>query len=543
MPKILLHDIEARRALARGVGKLAVAVESTLGPKGMNAMIDRPIGTPIVSRDGVTIASEIELPDRFENMGAQVVREVSMQTNEVAGDGTTTAMVLANGLIQGGVGALERGAGAVDLCKGIHQAVEVVVEELRRSALPAQDGKMLRAVATIAATDPRLGGLVAEAIERVGSTGIVTSEYGLTTQTTLEVSEGLSFDRGYISHHMVTDVERMEVVLDNPLILLTDLKIRAPEELAGIRRVASDAGRPLVIVAEEVSPEVLVTLLGDGNRGKILVVHPPDYGHWRKAMMDDLAIVIGGKVIARDLGGRLEETGFSDLGTASRVRTSARETTIVRGGGDPAAIAARLAQVTKQYEVAPPNIEQDKLKERLAKLSGGTAVLMVGGATPVEQKRTMQLIDDAVSATRAAAEEGVVPGGGTALAQCAPVLERSLGNLDGDLGRGISLVKDVLTRPAAFIARNAGHEPGRIISDLVAARRGTGFDAATGTFTDMVEAAIVDPVRVTYTALRNAASVATLVLTTDTLVADVAEYVDPTAGPALGGGAENLGRS
>lgn len=543
MPKILLHDIEARRALASGVGKLAVAVESTLGPKGMNAMIDRPIGTPIVSRDGVTIASEIELPDRFENMGAQVVREVSMQTNEVAGDGTTTAMVLANGLIQGGVGALERGAGAVDLCKGIHQAVEVVVEELRRSALPAQDGKMLRAVATIAATDPRLGGLVAEAIERVGSTGIVTSEYGLTTQTTLEVSEGLSFDRGYISHHMVTDVERMEVVLDNPLILLTDLKIRAPEELAGIRRVASDAGRPLVIVAEEVSPEVLVTLLGDGNRGKILVVHPPDYGHWRKAMMDDLAIVIGGKVIARDLGGRLEETGFSDLGTASRVRTSARETTIVRGGGDPAAIAARLAQVTKQYEVAPPNIEQDKLKERLAKLSGGTAVLMVGGATPVEQKRTMQLIDDAVSATRAAAEEGVVPGGGTALAQCAPVLERSLGNLDGDLGRGISLVKDVLTRPAAFIARNAGHEPGRIISDLVAARRGTGFDAATGTFTDMVEAAIVDPVRVTYTALRNAASVATLVLTTDTLVADVAEYVDPTAGPALGGGAENLGRS
>ena len=543
MPKILLHDIEARRALARGVGKLAVAVESTLGPKGMNAMIDRPIGTPIVSRDGVTIASEIELPDRFENMGAQVVREVSMQTNEVAGDGTTTAMVLANGLIQGGVGALERGAGAVDICKGIHQAVEVVVEELRRSALPAQDGKMLRAVATIAATDPRLGGLVAEAIERVGSTGIVTSEYGLTTQTTLEVSEGLSFDRGYISHHMVTDVERMEVVLDNPLILLTDLKIRAPEELAGIRRVASDAGRPLVIVAEEVSPEVLVTLLGDGNRGKILVVHPPDYGHWRKAMMDDLAIVIGGKVIARDLGGRLEETGFSDLGTASRVRTSARETTIVRGGGDPAAIAARLAQVTKQYEVAPPNIEQDKLKERLAKLSGGTAVLMVGGATPVEQKRTMQLIDDAVSATRAAAEEGVVPGGGTALAQCAPVLERSLGNLDGDLGRGISLVKDVLTRPAAFIARNAGHEPGRIISDLVAARRGTGFDAATGTFTDMVEAAIVDPVRVTYTALRNAASVATLVLTTDTLVADVAEYVDPTAGPALGGGAENLGRS
>lgn len=399
MPKVLLHDIEARRALARGVGKLAVAVESTLGPKGMNAMIDRPIGTPIVSRDGVTIASEIELPDRFENMGAQVVREVSMQTNEVAGDGTTTAMVLANGLIQGGVGALERGAGAVDLCKGIHRAVEVVVEELRRSAVPARDGKMLRAVATIAATDPRLGALVAEAIERVGSTGIVTSEYGLTTQTTLEVTEGLSFDRGYISHHMVTDVERMEVVLDDPFILLTDLKIRSPEELAGIREAVTGTGRPLVIVAEEVSPEVLVTLLGDENRGKVLVVHPPDYGHWRKAMMDDLAIITGGKVVARDLGGRLEEMSLSDLGSADRVRSSARETTIVRGRGDPASIAARLAQVTRQYELAPPNIEQDKLKERLAKLSGGTAVLMVGGATPVEQKRTMQLIDDAVSAT------------------------------------------------------------------------------------------------------------------------------------------------
>ncbi|MCB4806191.1 chaperonin GroEL [Methylobacterium brachiatum] len=543
MPKVLLHDIEARRALARGVGKLAVAVESTLGPKGMNAMIDRPIGTPIVSRDGVTIASEIELPDRFENMGAQVVREVSMQTNEVAGDGTTTAMVLANGLIQGGVGALERGAGAVDLCKGIHRAVEVIVEELRRSAVPARDGKMLRAVATIAATDPRLGGLVAEAIERVGSTGIVTSEYGLTTETTLEVTEGLSFDRGYISHHMVTDVERMEVVLNDPFILLTDLKIRSPEELAGIREAVTGTGRPLVIVAEEVSPEVLVTLLGDGNRGKVLVVHPPDYGHWRKAMMDDLAILTGGKVVARDLGGRLEEMSLSDLGSADRVRSSARETTIVRGRGDPASIAARLAQVTKQYELAPPNIEQDKLKERVAKLSGGSAVLMVGGATPVEQKRTMQLIDDAVNATRAAAEEGIVPGGGTALAQCAPVLERALGNVDGDVGRGIGLVKEVLTRPAAFIARNAGHDPGRVIPNLTTARRGTGFDAATGMFTDMVESAIVDPVRVTYTALRNAASVATLVLTTHTLVADLPEHVDPTAGPALGGGAENLGRA
>ncbi len=333
MAKMILHDAEARRALSRGVGKLAAAVESTLGPKGMNAMVDRPIGTPIVSRDGVTIASEIELPDRFENMGAQVVREVSMQTNEVAGDGTTTAMVLANGLIQNGVAALERGAKPVDLCRGIDKAVELVVETLKDRARPATDRKMLEAVATIAATDPHLGSLVAEALHQVGLDGIVASEYGLTIETTLDVVEGMSFDRGYISHHMVTDVEKMEVVLHEPYILLTDLKVRSPQEIAGIRSAVAETGRTLVIVAEEISPEVVVTLLGDGNRGKVLVVNPPDYGHWRKAMMDDLAIITGGKVIARDLGGRLEDVTLADLGTARQVRASARETVIVRGGG------------------------------------------------------------------------------------------------------------------------------------------------------------------------------------------------------------------
>ncbi|MDQ0475095.1 molecular chaperone GroEL [Labrys wisconsinensis] len=543
MPKVLLHDIDARRALARGVQKLAAAVEPTLGPKGMNAMIDRPVGTPIVSRDGVTIASEIELSDRFENMGAQVVREVSMQTNEVAGDGTTTAMVLANGLIQGGVAALERGAKAVDLCKGIDQAVELVVETLKRSATAASDRRTLQAVATIAATDPHLGGLVAEAVERVGKDGIISSDYGLTTATTLEVVEGMAFDRGYISHHMVTDVERMEVVLDEPLILLTDLKIKAPGELAAIRAAVAKAGRPLVIVAEEVSPDVVVTLLGDGNRGKVLVVHPPDYGHWRRAMMDDLAIITGGRVVARDLGGRLEEAALADLGTARQVRASAHETVVIRGGGDETAIAARRQQVARQYELAPPNVEQDKLRERLAKLSGGTAVILAGGVTPVEQKRTIQLIDDAVSATRAAAAEGIVPGGGTALAQCAPVVTRVLGNINGDFGEGIRLVRETLSRPAASIARNAGHDAETIVADLLNAPAGTGFDAARGAFTDMVAAGIVDPVRVTCAALRNAASVATLVLTTSTLVADVSAYVDPTAGPARGGGAEALGRA
>jgi chaperonin GroEL len=543
MPKKLLHDIEARRALARGVEKLAAAVESTLGPKGMNAMVDRPIGTPIVSRDGVTIASEIELPDRFENMGAQVVREVSMQTNEVAGDGTTTAMVLANGLIQNGIAALERGAKPVDLCKGIDKAVELVVETLRNTAIEVSDQRMLQAVATIAATDPHLGKLVAEAVERVGKNGIISSDYGLTTNTTLEVVEGMSFDRGYISHHMVTDVEKMEVVLDQPYILLTDLKIKTPAELAGVRAAVEAAGRPLVIIAEEIAPEVVATLLGEGSRGKVLVVNPPDYGHWRNAMMDDLAIVTGGRVIARDLGAKLAEVALGDLGTARQVRASARETAIIRGGGDDVAIAARRQQVARQHELAPPNIEQDKLRERLAKLSGGTAIIFAGGVTPVEQKRTLQLIDDALSATRAAAEEGIVPGGGTALAQCAPVVARVLGNINGDLGEGIRLVREILSRPAAFIARNAGHNPDRVVAELLGSPAGTGFDAASGAFTDMISAGIVDPVRVTYTALQNAASVATLVLTTNTLVADVPDYVDPTAGHALGGGAERLGRA
>jgi len=543
MAKHLLHKNEAREALARGVSKLAAAVEPTLGPKGMNAMVDRPLGTPIVSRDGVTIASEIELPDRFENMGAQIVREVSMQTNEVAGDGTTTAMVLANGLIQGGVSALKRGAKPVDLCKGIDRAVDVVLESLKEMAKPASDRKSLEAVATIAATNGELGRMIAEAIDRVGRNGIITSEFGLTTNTTLEIVEGMSFDRGYISHHMVTDVEKMEVVLDQPYILLTDLKIQSPGQLEKIRAAVSAKGRPLVIIAEDVAPEVVVTLLGDGNRGKILVVNPPDYGHWRKAMMDDLAILTGGKVVARDLGGKLESATLADLGSARQIRASARETVIIRGGGDAAAIAARRAQIARQYDLAPPNIEQDKLRERLAKMSGGTAVILAGGVTPVEQKRTIQLIDDALHAARAAAEEGIVPGGGTALAQCAAAVGRKLGNINGDLGEGIRLVREVLVRPAALIAGNAGYDPSEIVDKLLQSKSGTGFDAANGIFADMIDAGIIDPVRVTCAALRNAASVANLVLTTETLVVNLPEDFDPTAGPALGGGAEKLGRA
>ena len=400
MPKVLLHGSAARHALARGVARLAAAVEPTLGPKGMNAMIDRPIGTPIITRDGVSIAAEIELPERFENMGAQVVREVSMQTNAVAGDGTTTAIVLANALVQSGAAALDRGAKAIDLCRGIDLAVESVLAGLKAAARPATDETTLASVATVAATDRKLGALVARAFALVGEKGVITTEFGLTTETTLDVVEGMAFDRGYLSHHMVTDQETMTAALERPLILMTDLKIKEPAALEAARALASQAGRPLLVIAEEVSPEVVASLLGGGAAGRFLVVHPPEYGHWRKALLEDMAILTGGRVIARDLGGRIEDVTAADLGGAQRVKTSASHTAILHGEGDAAAIRARRAQVQRLYENAPPNIEQDKLRERLAKLSGGTAVLYAGGVTPVEQKRTAQLIEDALHAVQ-----------------------------------------------------------------------------------------------------------------------------------------------
>ncbi|WP_271024131.1 chaperonin GroEL [Rhizobium sp. RCAM05973] len=395
----------------------------------------------------------------------------------------------------------------------------------------------------MAATDPKLGGLVAEAYERVGTSGAISTDFSVTTETTLDVVEGMSFERGYLSHHMVTDQERMEVVLDRPYLLMTDLKIKEPASLDAVRRLAEKADRPLVIVSEEMSPEVVVTLLGKQGAGKYLVVHPPEYGHWRKAMMEDLAILTGGRVIAHDLGGRLEDVTVEDLGTAERVRTSSSYTTVIRGGGNAAAIAARRAQVQRQHDVAPPNIEQDKLRERLAKLSGGSAVLYAGGVTPVEQKRTIQLIEDSMHAVRAAVEEGVVAGGGSALAQIAPVLDEVLTSVDGDVAEGVRLVQGILSRPLWQIAANAGADPDTVVAKVTRVNGGHGYDAALGRYQNMMEAGIIDPVRVTYTALRNAASVATLILTTETLIGDLAENEDPTAGPALGGGAEKLGRA
>jgi chaperonin GroEL len=541
MPKILVHGNEARQALARGVQRLAAAVEPTLGPKGLNAMVDRPIGTPLITRDGVSIASEIELPERFENMGAQVVREVSMQTNEVAGDGTTTSIVLANALVQSGVQLTERGAKAVDLCEGIDLAVTAVLAALRTEAC-AVEGDLLDAVANIAAGDRTLGALVAEAYRAVGTEGVITTDFALGIHSHLEVVEGMSFDRGYISHHFATDQETMQAELKNPFILLTDIKLVNVEQVAAVRRIADEDDRPLLIVSEDCSPDVLTSLLTRDAPGRVLVIHPPEYGQWRKAMMEDLAILTGGRVLVRDLGGRLEEITRDDLGSADAVRATASDTTILRGHGDPHSVAARRAQVQRFFDRAPPNIEQDKLRERLAKLCGGTAVIYAGGVTPVEQKRTIQLVDDSLNAVRAALEEGVVVGGGVALARTGPALEAALGQARGDVHSGMKLVQSVLSRPLAHIAMNAGGDADETILTCAKLPSGVGFNARTGQFTDLLEAGIVDPLSVTSAALLNAASVAKLILTTETLIGDLPEGADPTAGPALGGGAEHLGR-
>jgi chaperonin GroEL len=542
MPKIMLHDEDARAALGRGVAKLAKAVRGTLGPKGMNAIMDRPIGTPIVSRDGVSIASEIELECPFENMGAQVLREVSKQTNDVAGDGTTTATVLADVLVQDGLKCLAAGANPVELVEGLELAVTETIAALKRSAKALQGPSGLRAVASIAANDAALGNMVAEAFERAGNHGIVAVEFGNTVDTTLEVIEGMAFERGYLSHHMVTDVERMQVVLDNPFILMTDHKIQTGEQLAGVISLVEKSGRPLLIIAEEVAPPVIMQLLARREKSnfKVAAIHPPEFGHWRKAMLEDIAITTGGRVISADLGGKLEKAELHDLGSARQVRISSSKTLITAGAGDPGKITARREQVLRQFDAAPENIERDKFQERIAKLSGGTAMILAGGATPVEQKRRTQLIEDAINATRAAIEEGIVPGGGVALLKIAPKLDEMISGLNGGARQGAELLQRALSRPLFYIAANAGLNGEAEVTKVAKGMNGHGLDARSGASVDLISAGIVDPVKVCYSAVRNAASVAGLILTTQTLIAKKPDDYDPTAAPARGGGAELL---
>ncbi len=545
MANIMLHDDEARQALGRGVAKMARAVRGTLGPRGMNAIIDRPIGTPIISRDGASIAAEIELEDPFENMGAQVLREVSKQTNEVAGDGTTTATVLADALVQDGLACLASGANPVELVEGLELAVAEVIAALKRSARPLTGGDELRAVAMVAANDDPTGLLVAEALERVGADGIVDVDYGSTVETLLDIVDGMAFDRGYLSHHMITDVEKMQVVLDNPYILMTDQRLLTQEELGAVIALVADSKRPLLVIAEEVAPACVIGLLSWRDKGgsTVAAIHPPEYGHWRKAALEDLAILTGGRVIARDLGGTIAAVQLRDLGSARQVRISSNQTVVTAGGGDVAMIEARRQQVSRQYELAPENIERDKIKERLSKLSGGTAVLLAGGATPVEQKRRVHLIEDAINAARAAIAEGVVPGGGLALLRVASELDNLASSTEGHVQQGVKLLQRALHQPLHHIAANCGLDPKVALRKTLEGKGSFGLDARSGRFVDLVDAGIIDPVKVSYSAVRNAASVAGLILTTQTLIAKKPDLLDPTAGPATGGGAERLGRA
>jgi chaperonin GroEL len=430
----------------------------------------------------------------------------------------------------------------VELGRGIALAVAATTENLRAAAKPVTDPSILSAVANISASGPELGGLVAEAFDRVGAKGIISTDYGNTIETTLNVVDGMSFERGYISHHMVTDLDAMRAVVENPYIVLTDIKLTQPAQLDAAKAIAAEDDRPLVIIAEETSPEVLLTLLGKDGPGKYLVVHPPEFGKWRRAMMEDLAIITGGKVLARDLGDNLQDITREHLGSSDRVEATSENCIVVRGHGPEAQITARKAQVQRLYDIAPPNVDKDKLHERLAKLCGGTATIFAGGVTPVEQKRTIQLIEDSLNAVRAAAEEGVLVGGGVIFLRVAALLDKVAASVEGDARKGVELVQSVLSLPLARIAFNAGAEPNEVVRKVSNMSGDEGYNARTGAFENLIEAGVIDPVRVTCAALMNAGSVATLILTTETLVADLAEDEDPTAARALGGGAENLGR-
>ena len=540
----MIFDQEARAALGRGVNLLTKAVQSTLGPKGGNAIIDVPIGTPIISRDGVSIAAEIELEDRYENMGAQVVREVSKRTNEVAGDGTTTATVLANALIQQGIKSLGGEVSAIDLVAGMNLAVASVVEHLKASAIPTDqiDGAAA-AVAIIAANDETTGLMVADALEKVGPTGIVTADIGLTVATTMDVVEGASYERGYVSHHMVNDIESMQIHLQDAMVLLTDQALSSAEEVEQLRVLAVEAKKPLLIIADDYSAEAVAAMLGKNQGPEIVAVHPPEYGKWRQAMLEDIAIMTGGKVFVKALGLHFREASAADLGTTKRIKISAETTVIAGGGGDTAQIKGRIEQVCRQLALNEVPIEEDKFNERLAKLSGGIAIIHAGGATPVEQKRRVQLIEDSLNATRAALAEGVVSGGGSALVRALPSVDKVIAELSGGVKEGAAVVRRSLTEPLACIAQNSGVDPKSVVDRVIAGEDGIGYNARTGEFVKMIDAGVMDPVKVTYTALLNAVSVAALILNTQTLIADIPEDDDPTAGRARGGGAEKYGMS
>ena len=538
MAKQILFNEDARRALGKGVDALANAVKVTLGPKGRNVVLDKKFGAPTITNDGVTIARDIELEDPFENMGAQLVKEVATKTNDVAGDGTTTATILAQAMIQEGMRNVAAGANPMILKRGIEKAVAKLVEEIKKRSIAVSDKASIAQVASISAGDEEVGSLIADAMEKVGKDGVITVEESKTMGTQLSVVEGMQFDRGYISPYMVTDPDKMEAVMSEPYILITDRKIASIQEMLPVLEKVVQAGKELLIIAEDVEGEALATLVVNKLRGtfKAVAVKAPGFGDRRKAMLQDIATLTGATVITEDVGRKLDSVTMEDLGTARQVRVTKDETTIVEGHGDPQAIKDRVAQIKAQIAETTSDFDKEKLQERLAKMSGGVAVIEVGAATEVELKDKKYRLEDALNATRAAVEEGIVAGGGTTLIDILPALDEF--NEDGDVQTGINLVKRAIEAPLRQIAENAGLEGSVIVAKVKAAEDGVGFNALKEEYVDMVKAGIVDPAKVTRTALQNAASIAALVLTTETLVADKPEPAPaaPAAPAGMGGG-------
>ena len=533
--KMLKFEEEARRALERGVNKVANAVKVTLGPKGRNVVLDRKWGAPIITKDGVTVAKEIELSDPWENMGAQLCREVASKTNDVAGDGTTTATVLAQALVNEGMRYVAAGGNPIALKRGIDKAVAKAVETIKQHAIPVTEREQTEYVATIAGNDPEIGKMIAEAMDKVGKDGVITIEESKGTQTTLEIVEGMQFDRGYISPYFITDPERMEAVLEDALILIHEKKISSAQDLLPVLERVAQARRPLLIIAEDVDGDALATLVVNKLRGvlQVAAVKAPGFGERRKAMLEDIAILTGGRFIAEDLGIKLENVTLDMLGQAKKVVIGKEETTIIEGAGSPEAVTGRINQIKRLIETTESSYDREKLQERLAKLSGGVAVIKVGAATETELKEKKHRFEDALSATRAAVEEGIVPGGGKIFLLAQAALN-GIGDND-DEQTGVTIVKRALEEPLRQIAENAGLEGSVIVEKVKALGAHEGLDARTGEFVNLVKSGIIDPAKVSRAALENAASIAGLVLTTEAMVAEKPEKKTETT-PTGGGG-------
>ena len=539
MAKQIAYGEDARKALMKGIDQLADTVKITLGPKGRNVVLDKKYGAPLITNDGVTIAKEIELDDPFENMGAQLVKEVSIKTNDVAGDGTTTATLLAQALIREGMKNVTAGANPMVLKKGIADAVNVAVEAVIKNSQQVSGTEDIARVATVSSQDEFIGKLIAEAMDKVTTDGVITVEESKTAETYSEVVEGMMFDRGYIAPYMVTDTDKMVAELDNPFILITDKKISTTQEILPLLETIVQSGRKLLIIAEDVEGEALTTLVLNKLRGTFtcVAVKAPGFGDRRKEMLQDIAILTGGTVITSDLGLELKDTTVDQLGTARQVKIEKENTIIVDGAGDPAAIKGRVAQIRQQIETTTSDFDREKLQERLAKLAGGVAVIKVGAATEVEMKEKKLRIEDALAATKAAVEEGIVAGGGIACMNAIPAVAEFVDTLEGDAKTGAKIVLKALEEPLRQIAANAGLE-GSVIAENIKRENkvGYGFNALTEEYTDMVAAGIVDPTKVTRSALENASSVASMVLTTESLVADIKEATPPApAAPDMGG--------